>query len=264
MIGAIAARFAIAWLLAAALQLVLWAVARRTRNAGIVDVGWAGAFGLVAIAFAIAAPAPARGWWPILVVVLAWSGRLTTYLIVRGAASGPEEGRYAELRRRWAPNVDRAFLIFFQAQAAMVGVLALAFAVPFVAEPAVPALCWLGALIALGGVAGETLADRQLARFRADPTRKGQVCDVGLWSWSRHPNYFFEWCVWIGHAVYSLAFVRDGGWIALFPQLVILGSILKVTGIPATEAQAIRSRGDKYRAYQRRVGAFVPLPPRRT
>jgi hypothetical protein len=76
-------------------------------------------------------------------------------------------------------------------------------------------------------------------------------------------NYFFEWCVWLGHAIYGLAFWNSSGWIALVPQALLLVSILFVTGIPPTEAQSLRSRGDAYRAYQRRVSAFVPLPPRR-
>jgi steroid 5-alpha reductase family enzyme len=89
------------------------------------------------------------------------------------------------------------------------------------------------------------------------------VCDVGLWSWSRHPNYFFEWCVWIGYAVFGLAFWPHGA-IALVPQAIILGSILGVTGIPPTENQALRSKGEAYRAYQARVSRFIPMPPKRT
>jgi steroid 5-alpha reductase family enzyme len=75
-------------------------------------------------------------------------------------------------------------------------------------------------------------------------------------------NYFFEWCVWLGHAIYGLAFA-PWGLIALAPQALLLASILWVTGIPPTEAQSIRSKGDAYRAYQRRVSAFVPRPPKR-
>jgi steroid 5-alpha reductase family enzyme len=75
-------------------------------------------------------------------------------------------------------------------------------------------------------------------------------------------NYFFEWCVWIGYAVYGFAF---GAWglIALVPQAIILASIFGVTGIPPTENQAIRSKGDAYRQYQKRVAKFVPWPPKR-
>jgi len=211
--------------------------------------------------FAAGATAPAAGWLPIALVVMLWSGRLGVYLISRGAATGPEEGRYAELRQRWQPNADAGFFAFFQAQAALTAVLSIAFVVPFV-EPAWDggALRGLGFVLALCGIAGESLADAQLARWKRDPRNRGRVCDVGLWGYSRHPNYFFEWLVWLGYAVYSLAF--HGGWIALVAQAVIFASIWKVTGIPATESQAIRTKGEAYRAYQARVSKFIPMPPK--
>ena len=148
--------------------------------------------------------------------------------------------------------------MFFQAQAALTGVLATAFVVPFVEAPR-SELRWVGVAIAAVGIAGETVADAQLARFKR--AHRGAVCDVGLWSWSRHPNYFFEWCFWIGLAIYGLAFA-PAGLIALLGQALILGSILGVTGIPPTENQALRSKGEAYRAYQKRVSKFVPMPPK--
>lgn len=245
----------VAWAIAASLQLVLWLVQQKTKNAGIVDVGWAASFALVAAVFAWRAEAMP----PIGIVVIAWSVRLTAYLLSRGAASSPEEGRYADLRKRWAPNASRNFFVFFQAQAALTGVLSSAFAVPFVAPMEGSWFVWVGVAISAIGIVLESVADAQLARFKR--RNHGKVCDVGLWSWSRHPNYFFEWCVWIGYAVYGLAF---GAWglIAIVPQAIILGSILGVTGIPPTENQAIRSKGDAYRAYQARVSRFIPMPPK--
>jgi steroid 5-alpha reductase family enzyme len=176
----------------------------------------------------------------------------------RGAARSPEEGRYVDLRKRWAPNASRNFFVFFQAQAALTGVLSAAFVVPFLEAPRSSLLIAVGTAISVIGVVGESIADAQLARFKRE--NKG-VCDVGLWSWSRHPNYFFEWCAWIGYAVYGLAF---GAWglIAIVPQAIILASIFGVTGIPPTEKQAIRSKGDAYRAYQARVSRFIPRPPK--
>jgi steroid 5-alpha reductase family enzyme len=263
MIGQVAARVGEAWAIAAALQLALWLVQQRTRNAGIVDVGWASSFALVVAWFAWRAAVPPAAWAAIAAVVGAWSLRLTGHLLARGAARSPEEGRYAELRRRWATRASRRLFVFFQAQAALTGVLSAAFVVPFIATPRDGG--WLraaGAAIAACGVAGEALADAQLARCKRDPARRGAVCDAGLWRYSRHPNYFFEWCVWIGYAVYGLAFA-PWGLIALVPQAIMLGSIFGVTGIPPTENQALRSKGDAYRNYQRRVSKFVPWPPKR-
>jgi steroid 5-alpha reductase family enzyme len=261
MIHDVATRVVAAWLVCGALQAVLWLVSRRTKNAGIVDVGWALSFSAIVALFGIGARVPSSGWLPLALVVIAWSARLGLYLVWRGAATGPEEGRYVDLRVRWYPKSERNFFLFFQAQAMLAAVLAIAFAVPFVTVP------WdggvvraLGMLITVGGIIGETVADAQLASFKRSRGNKGKVCDIGLWGYSRHPNYFFEWLVWIGYAIYGLAF--SGGWIAFAAQAVILGSIWKITGIPATEAQALRSKGDAYRDYQTRVSKFVPLPRR--
>jgi len=262
-VTSILVRVAEAWALAAVLQLALWLVQQRTRNAGIVDVGWAGSFALVTAVFAWRADAPVTAWGPLAVLVAMWSLRLTGYLIARGSTRSPEEGRYRELRRTWSPHEARRFFVFFQVQAALTGILSTGFVVPFLRVPWDTGwLRGLGAAITVVGIAGEATADAQLARFKRAAASTGLVCDVGLWRFSRHPNYFFEWCVWIGLAVYGLAF---GSWglIALVPQAIILASILGVTGIPPTETQAIRSRGDAYRAYQARVSKFVPWPPKR-
>ncbi len=250
----------LAWAIAASLQLVLWLVQQRTKNAGIVDVGWAASFSLVIGVFAWRTTADPAAWFPLFLVVAAWSLRLTAYLISRGAAQSPEEGRYVDLRSRWGAAASWKFFVFFQAQAALTGVLSAAFVVPFVVAPWDSGwLRGIGILVSLSGVAGESIADAQLAQFKR--TNKGKVCDVGLWSWSRHTNYFFEWCVWVGYAVYGVAF-GAAGLITIVPQAIILGSILGVTGIPPTENQAVRSKGDAYRDYQKRVSRFVPLPPK--
>ncbi len=263
MIGSILARLGEAWLLCSLIQLVLWRVQERTRNAGIVDVGWAASFTAIAGLFGLTAATSRASYLPIGIVVVLWSTRLSSHLVARGAATGSEEGRYVALRQRWALRSSKRFFVFFQAQAALAAVLASAFIVPFVEEP------WdggglrvLGVLVALTGLAGEAIADAQLARWKQDPVHRGKVCDTGLWKYSRHPNYFFEWCVWIGFAVYGLAY--HGGWIALGGQALIFGTIFGVTGIPPTERQAVQSKGEAYREYQRRVSRFVPWPPKRS
>jgi steroid 5-alpha reductase family enzyme len=261
MIGAVLVRLGEAWLLCAAIQLALWLLQQRTRNAGIVDVGWAGSFTAVVALFAFTASSSRTAFLPIGLVVVLWSTRLASYLVSRGAATGSEEGRYVTLRHRWGLRASKRFLVFFQAQAALAAVLSSAFVVPFVTEATDGgALRVIGLLISITGVAGETLADAQLARWKREPANRGRVCEAGLWGYSRHPNYFFEWCVWIGYAVYGLAY--HGGWIAVIPQAIILATIFGVTGIPPTERQAIQSKGEAYRQYQRRVSKFVPMPPK--
>jgi steroid 5-alpha reductase family enzyme len=266
MIEPIAIKLLEAWAVCAVVQLVLWWIQERTHNGGIVDVGWAACFTLIVGVFALTAPAPRASYLPIGVVVVAWSTRLAGYLVNRGAATGPEEGRYLQLRQRWGHRASRHFFAFFQAQAALAALLATAFVLPFVAAPwpggASLALRILGLVISIVGVAGESLADAQLARWKREPANRGRVCDVGLWSYSRHPNYFFEWLTWVGYAIYNLAFALPWGLVGLVGQAIILGSIFGVTGIPPTESQALRSKGAAYRDYQDRVSKFIPLPPK--
>ncbi|MDX2087522.1 MAG: DUF1295 domain-containing protein [Kofleriaceae bacterium] len=264
MTAAVLVRIGEAWALAATFQLVLWLIQQRTKNAGIVDVGWALSFALVVALFASQAGAPASSWGPLAFIVSIWSVRLGGYLISRGAARAPEEGRYADLRQRWGTAAARKFFIFFQAQAALTGILSTAFVVPFVAVPRAGAewLAYAGVALSCIGVLGEATADAQLQRWRRDPANKGKVCDAGLWGYSRHPNYFFEWCVWLGYAVAGLAYPWPWCLLALLGQAIIVGSIFGVTGIPPTEAQAIRSKGDAYREYQERVARFIPRPPK--
>jgi len=116
----------------------------------------------------------------------------------------------------------------------------------------------VGALIWLTGLLGETVADQQLKSFKRDGNNKGKVCDLGLWGWSRHPNYFFEWLIWVGYATFALA--SPYGWLALPLPLLMLHFLLNVTGVKATEEQALRTKGEAYARYQRTVSAFIPRP----
>jgi len=126
-------------------------------------------------------------------------------------------------------------------------------------DPA-PAQILLAALLWLLCVGGEALADRQLARFRAEPANRGRTCRAGLWAWSRHPNYFFEWLHWFAYPL--LAFGHPQWWLALAGPVLMLLFLYRLSGIPWTEQQSLRTRGDDYRRYQAQVSAFIPLPPR--
>ena len=123
----------------------------------------------------------------------------------------------------------------------------------------------MGALILLAGIAGEALADAQLKVFRTDPANKGRVCDVGLWRWSRHPNYFFEWFGWLAYPVIAISpgdpLSYPWGFAALLGPVFMYWILVYVTGIPPLEAQMLRSRGDRYRDYQSRTSPFFPWLP---
>jgi len=237
-----------------------WARQRVTRNAGIVDVLWAAGLGGMALLYA----ASASGWLPrrILVLVLAgsWALRLSVHLAAR-VRSEPEDGRYADLRARLGPRFDTWSLWFFMAQALLAGLLSLAFLVPCAAaaegfgpQDLTAAAIWIVAL------SGETLADRQLRAWRSSPECAGKTCRVGLWRYSRHPNYFFEWLHWLVYPMLSIGLPL--GWALWLAPALMLFLVLKVTGIPPTEKQSLRSRGDDYRSYQETTNAFFPGPSR--
>jgi steroid 5-alpha reductase family enzyme len=117
------------------------------------------------------------------------------------------------------------------------------------------------ALFALALV-GEAVADRQLSRFAKDPRNRGRVCEVGLWAWSRHPNYFCEWLVWVAFALIAFDPGWPWSWIALAAPILMYVLLVHVSGVPPLEAHMLRSRGGAFRAYQARVNAFFPGPPR--
>jgi steroid 5-alpha reductase family enzyme len=245
------------------MMLVLWVIHLLIRNAAIVDVGWAAGLAVLGVFYSIAGP----GYEPRKRIIAAmagiWGLRLAMHLLFSRVIGQPEERRYAQLRTEWKRNVAVRFLFFFEFQALLVVVLSLPFLLPCLNVGASLGLLEnLGFAIWLIGMVGEAIADWQLEKFKKDPANKGKTCTAGLWNYSRHPNYFFEWLMWIGCATIALA--SPWGWLGLLSPALILYFLLGATGIPATEAQALRSRGDEYRAYQRSTNAFVPWFPKKT
>ena len=235
----------------------LWARQLRTRNATSVDAAWSAGMGILAVTYALLAPgAPARR---ILVGALAlvWAGRLASHLIIDRVLGRPEDGRYRAMRDQWGARASLYFFVFFQGQA----VVATLFSVPILAAMrGGPLDRWAaaGAVVWFLAVTGEAMADRQLARFRADSRNRGKTCRVGLWRYSRHPNYFFEWTHW-----FTYVLIGHGAWPTWIGPALMLVFLFRLTGIPFTERQAMKSRGDDYRAYQRETSVFFPWFPRR-
>jgi steroid 5-alpha reductase family enzyme len=238
-------------------------LARRIGNFSIVDIAWSFNFTPIAALFAGLADGVPERRAALFVIVALWSLRLTLHLSRRIAALHPkEEGRYVELRRQWADNVNRRFLGFFLFQ----GLLNVFLSIPFLLAAQNPArgiggFELAGFLVFALSVSLESVADAQLDAFKKDPGNSGKVCQAGLWRYSRHPNYFFEWLVWCAYAL--IATSAPWGWVAWVCPALMLYFLLRVTGIPATEEQAVRSRGDAYREYQSTTSAFVPWPPAR-
>jgi steroid 5-alpha reductase family enzyme len=241
-----------------------WRVQQRTGNSGWVDTIWTFSVGLVGAGSAllpVAGASPNARQWLVAALVAIWSLRLGTHIAIRTAAI-TDDPRYAAFASEWGVDSPRRMFIFLQNQG--FGSIPLVFAI-FVAarfpQDALRLQDYLGALILLGGIAGEALADAQLKRFREDPANKGRVCDAGLWRWSRHPNYFFEWFGWLAYPVIALSTGYAWGWASLLAPVFMYWILVHVTGIPPLEAQMLRSRGDRYRDYQSRTSPFFPLPP---
>jgi steroid 5-alpha reductase family enzyme len=248
------------WLLVALFFFVLWLVELRQNDASLVDAGWAASLGGLALWYAWWGPGLFERRLLMGSLVAAWAFRLAAYIVVRHRGTG-EDGRYQEIRAHWKERAHRFFFFFYQAQGLVAVLLSLPFLImAFDDRPAIHSLEIGGFALAAVALALESIADRQLARHRRDPAMKGQTCRTGLWRYSRHPNYFFEWLIWVGYAVAALG--APYGWAALTSPLLMLYLILFVTGIPPTEERALRSRGDDYRRYQETTSAFVPWFPR--
>lgn len=239
------------------LMFVLWLLHFPLRNAAIVDAGWAAGLAMLAIVYAVLGD----GWGPrravLIPVVSAWGFRLAFYLLFTRVLGHPEEGRYVQLRREWGAHIGWKFLVFFESQA----LLNVLLSTPFLLIALRPE-AGFGILerVAFGlwaiGIWGEIASDAQLTSFKRNPANKGKTCRKGLWNYSRHPNYFFEWLIWMAYALAALP--ARHGYIAFLSPALILYFVLRVTGIPATEAQALRTKGDDYRDYQRTTSAFIP------
>lgn len=245
------------WLPMAGVMLILWLVQIRTLNAGTVDVAWAFGTGAIGAWFALGGTGEAQARQLLVAgMALFWGIRLGVFLYGR-VMNETEDGRYRYLRTYLGKGAQPFHFAFFQVQAAWT----LLFAAPmWAAGNAGPErLTWLDGLgvgIWFLAMAGEAIADNQLARFRADPNNQGQVCNIGLWGRTRHPNYFFEWLHWFAYV--AIAAASEYWWVSLMGPVVMYVFITRITGVPYVEQQSLRSKGDAYRHYQRTTPMFFP------
>jgi len=234
---------------------VVWAIGVKIRNYSFLDVIWGYGVAILAPIYAVVGPGDPERKWAFAVLGMAWSLRLGTYIFIRVLKHHPREDvRYEGLRARW-PGAGM-FLVFHELQAVIVVVFSLPFLLAAWEEGPLHVLDIIGLGLVVIALAGESLADRQMKRFKAAPANRGRVCAVGLWRYSRHPNYFFEFLIWVGFAIASLD--ASSGWLTLVCPLLMYYFLTKVTGIPLTEEYALKSKGDAYREYQRTTSAFVP------
>ncbi|AMN40820.1 DUF1295 domain-containing protein [Rhodoplanes sp. Z2-YC6860] len=257
--------------IAASLSLIMslaWAVEQRTGNSGWIDTVWTFGLGGTGVASALLSLpgetfiAPRQ--WLVAAMTFAWALRLGAH-IARRSASRADDPRYAKLRNQWGDRASWQMWILLQKQAVVTVPMALS--VWLAAHNPVPGLRaqdLAGLLIVVIAIAGETLADSQLRAFTRNQENRGAVCDVGLWRWSRHPNYFFEWLAWLAYPVIAveLSGSYPAGWLALAAPACMYWLLVYVSGIPPLEEHMMETRGQAFRDYQARTNVFFPGPAR--
>jgi steroid 5-alpha reductase family enzyme len=243
---------------------LMWLWGRLKNNYGVIDVGW----GLLSIVLSavIFYNSPGSAVMKIFAFgfSLVWGGRLAYYLFTTRILSGhPEDKRYTAFRKDYGDAVHRKF---FTNVFLLQGVLGFLLIPPFVflsmdTSQDLGIFHFAGVVVFIVGILGETLADKQLHSFSKIAENKGKVCEIGLWKYTRHPNYFFEWVVWLGIGIASLG--SPNGIYGMWSPLMMYILLVYVSGVPYAEKYSLLSRGEAFKDYQARVNAFFPWFPKK-
>jgi steroid 5-alpha reductase family enzyme len=249
-----------------AVMVAAWASGLKAGNGGWTDVFWTWGTGAVLVAAALwpldgGAPDPRQ--WLVAAFMTAWALRLGLYLTPR-VAGHPEDPRYAGFRAQFGDQHRMRMLWVALPQAPASALLAISVVLAaHRPDPALDLRDMLAVAVFVAAIVGEYVSDNQMKAFRANSANKGHVMDRGLWAWSRHPNYFFQWLGWVAYPVMALAPGRPATWLSLTAPVVMFGLLRYVSGVPPLEKTMLSSRGEAFRDYQRRVSPFFPLPPKR-
>jgi len=256
----------LSWFIPLAVALILgvctWLMSLRLRDASIADIAWGPLFvAMAGIGFAAGGGHPARRLL-VIGLVSVWGLRLAVHLGQRNLG-GPEDRRYAAMRARYGqhwPLLSLPFVFLFQPLLAFLIAVPVHVALRLGGAVPLGLLDLAGAVLFAAGLTFETIADRQLRRFRADPTSRGHVLDRGLWRYSRHPNYFGECVAWWGLGLLGVA---AGSTLSLLGPVLLSLLLLRVSGVTLLE-RSIVERRPEYARYQRTTNAFFPGPARRS
>ncbi len=252
------------WALFATVMLGAWLLWRRSGNAGFVDSIWSfgvGAVGILGALAPVSSDGPAVRQLCVALVVAIWSGRLGFFILRRSRAKG-DDPRYAALIRQWGDDAPRQMFVFLQIQA-LVSVPLFAAIMAGAHNPSAQLglADGLAVVVALIAIAGEGVADEQMRRFVAK-AKAGSVCNVGLWRYSRHPNYFFEFVLWFAFPLFALSGLHQPelALIALAGPACMYWLLVHVSGVPPLEQHMLATRPEAYLAYQARTSVFFPKP----
>jgi len=254
MIGAIAIFLGLvwAWLCASTVMAIAFILYIRTKRPITVDMSWGAA--VTAAAWGVM---HLRGiLLPVGILLAIWGARLSVYLYWTRWRRGGRDPRYQAMEAKWGTHgLMGRYYLFYQIQALVVAALLLPVVIR-VGLGAAPVGFWdiVGGSVFIIGLAGEIIADHQLLEHKA---KSATVCSSGLWAYSRHPNYFFEWLIWVGVALTGFA-AGQWGIVGLISPAVMYYILVYGTGIPHAEAQSLRRHGKSYSDYQKQVSAFFP------
>jgi steroid 5-alpha reductase family enzyme len=240
-----------------------WLLGRRLGRVNIVDTFWGPGFGLVAVVTAVTAVITGTGnglrQIVLLVLVLVWGTRLGWHIGRRSAGKG-EDPRYADLLKKHGDHRTRTvWTSVYLPQMVTLYIVSLSVQVAMFTKPSMGALAWIGVALASTGIAFESVGDTQLSRFKADPANQGKLIDVGLWRYTRHPNYFGDACLWAG--IYLVAAEHWPGMLTIVSPVLMTFLLAFGTGKRLLERSMASRPG--YAEYMRRTSGFIPLPPRR-
>lgn len=249
------------WAIVIAALTLIWVYALKSDHIGSVDIVWTALFAVLALWFIFLSP---PGWWPRELLFGGLIGvywlRLSVHFVDRVRRDQPD-GRLEEIKRGWKNQALMTFL-FFQFE----GVFSMLLAVGYLSllrDPTPEFRLWeyVGAGLILVAWWGENRANVQLNRFKRRPGSEGKSCREGLWRYSRHPNYFFQFLFWAALSVASIG--APYFWVSLVTPVTIYVLLRYISGVRPTEQQALKSRGDDYRRYQQETSPFFPWFPKR-
>lgn len=251
--------YSIALLVIFGIGVVSWLVSIFRKDVSFVDSLWSLFFLAAAVVFALESqPLSDRGVLVITLVAI-WALRLSIYITARNWGE-PEDYRYQSIRENNEPGFTfKSLYIVFGLQGVLAWIISLPLLAAITSDSALNVIDLIAAMLWVVGFVFEAGGDYQLSRFKSREENRGRVLDTGLWRYTRHPNYFGDFCIWWSFYLFALS---SGGWWSLISPLLMSVLLLKVSGVAMLES-TISDRRPEYAEYIRRTNAFFPGPRRR-
>lgn len=231
----------------------VWCVYRLTKNPSVVDVSWSLGLMISGLIYLWSMPINYRSA-VIGILIIIWALRLAGYLYYARIMRGHVDKRYTALSTNWKMSQALGFFLNFQLQGVLIFIISSVFYwIGSSSNSSLNLIDQIAIIVVVLGIMGESLADLQLNQFKA--SQKGGVCKVGLWKYSRHPNYFFDWLTWMGFALFAVQ--SYPGYLGIISPLFLYILFTRITG-PLTERGSVQSKGKKYIDYQNQTSMFFP------